>query len=167
VTSSMTFGSLEFVIQRCEEHLDTTHMRSTEIENYFVQYLLIRICAEYETRVTTLVHRRCSRTRDRHLKSFAQQTAEYICRHFSISDIAKVLGRFGGDYRKAFHDQVTSGMAHVAWNNIYTNRQAVAHKTGAQMSLGDLKKDYKNSLVVLDALVSALNLRPREIRDLN
>jgi hypothetical protein len=163
----MTFSSLEFVIQRCEEHLDATGMRSTEIESYFVQYLLVRICSEYEARVATLVRRRCSRTRDLHLKSFAQQTAEYICQRFSIGDIGKILARFGSDYRQAFHGQVMSGMAHVAWDNIYTNRQAVAHKTGTQMSFGDLKKDYQNSLMVLDALVSALSLKPREIRDLN
>ena len=151
----MTFASLDFVMQRCEEHLDNTNMRSTEIESYFVQYLLVRICAEYETRVTTLVHRRCSRTTDPHLKSFAQQTATYVCQRFSIGDIAKVLGRFGVDYKQAFHGQVMSGMAHVAWDNIYTNRQAVAHKTGTQMSLGDLKKDYGDSLVVLVPLCCA------------
>ena len=60
-----------------------------------------------------------------------------------------------------------SGIAHVAWDNIYTNRQAVAHKTGTQMSLGDLKQNYKDSLRVLDALVSTLSLKPREVRDLN
>ncbi len=163
----MTFSILEYVIRRCEEHLDAANMRSTEIENYFVQYLLVRICAEYEARVTTLIRRRCSRTRDPHLKSFAQQTAEYICQRFSITDIAKILGRFGTDYKQSFHAQVMSGIAHVAWDNIYTNRQAVAHKTGTQMSLGDLKQNYKDSLRVLDALVSTLSLKPREVRDLN
>jgi len=163
---AMNFASLDFVIRQCEEHLDTTSTRSTEIESYFVQYLLIRICAEYETRIATLVHRRCSRTKDLHLRSFAQQTAQYICQRFSISDIATVLGRFGADYRRTFHGQVMNGIAHVAWDNIYTNRQAVAHKTGTQMSFGDLKRDYKDSLTVLDALVSALTLRPREIKDL-
>ncbi len=141
-------------------------MRSTEIESYFVQYFLIRICAEFETRITTLVHRRCSRTRDLHLKSFAQQTAEYVCKHFSIRDIGKILARFGADYKQEFHKRVMSGLAHVAWDNIYTNRQAVAHKAGAQMSFGDMKQNYKESLAVLDALVSTLTLRPREIRDL-
>jgi hypothetical protein len=51
-------------------------------------------------------------------------------------------------------------------NNIYSNRQAVAHGSGAQMSFGDLTKNYQESLVVLDELVSALNLRPKEIHDL-
>jgi hypothetical protein len=34
------------------------------------------------------------------------------------------------------------------------------------MSFGDLKKDYQDSLLVLDALVSALTLSPAEISDL-
>jgi hypothetical protein len=162
----MNFSSLEFVMRQCEEHLDKTGARSTEIESYFVQYLLVRICAEYETRVTALVHRRCSRATDVHVKSFAQKTAEYVCKRFDIGDIAKILARFGDDYKAQFHGQAMSGTAHVSWDNIYTNRQAVAHKTGAQMSFGDLKRDYHNSLLVLDALVSALTLSPTEISDL-
>jgi hypothetical protein len=57
-----------------------------------------------------------------------------------------------------------SGSSHAAWSNIYTNRQAVAHQAGTQMSLGDLKTNYADSLLVLDALAVALELRPRELR---
>jgi hypothetical protein len=167
MSAAMKFSSLESLMKRCEEHLDTTGMRSTDIENYFVEYLLIRICAEYETRVTALVHRRCSRGTDAHIKSFAQKTAEYVCKRFDISDIAKILGRFGDDYKTNFHGLAMGGTAHVSWNNIYSNRQAVAHKAGAQMSFGDLKKDYQDSLLVLDALVSALTLDPTETSDFN
>jgi hypothetical protein len=163
----MRFASLDLLIQRCETHLDTTGTRNTDIENYFVQFLLIRICAEYESRVTSLVHRRCSRPRDMHLRAFAQQTAEYVCKRFDIGDIGVVLRRFGDDYKAAFHTSVMSGSAHAAWNNIYTNRQAVAHKAGTQMSLGDLKTNYADSLVVLDALAAALQLRPGEMRGFN
>ena len=154
-------------MRRCEEHLDAAGVRSTDIENYFVEYLLIRICAEYETRVTALVHRRCSRSTDTHIRSFAQKTAEYVCKRFDISDIAKILGRFGDDYRSNFHGLAMAGTAHVSWTNLYSNRQAVAHRAGTQMSFGDLKKDYQESLLVLDALVSALTLDATEIVDLN
>lgn len=162
----MKFGTLEFTINRCEEHLDKTGARNTEIENYFVQYLLIRICAEYEDRVTALVHRRCSRTTDPHLKSFSQKTAEYVCKRFSIGDIAKILSRFGEDYEIAFHTKVMSGTAHLAWDNIYTNRVAVAHKAGTPMTFVELKQAYSDSLIVLDALVAALSLTATEIHDL-
>lgn len=167
----MTFGSLDYVFQQCEQHLDAANMRNTEIESYFVQYLLVRICAEFEARVTILIHRRCSRTNDTHLMSFAQKTAAYIYKRFDISDIKKILERFGNDYKQAFDSQVMGGSPtsiapHVAWNNIYTNRHTVAHMTGTQMSFGDLKNNYRDSLVVLDALVSALDLTQGEIADL-
>jgi len=160
----MTFATLDFLIKRCEEHLDKTGARSTDIENYFVQYLLVRICAEYEARVTALVRRRCSRPRDRHLRSFAQRTAEYVCKNFKIGDIGRILDRFGDDYRQSFHAKVVNQGPHVAWDNIYANRHAVAHKAGTQMSFGDLKRDYADSLKVLDALAGALSLRPREMK---
>src|SRR2546428_12858553 len=102
----MIFGTLDSLIQRCEEHLNLTGTRSTDIENYFVQFLLVRICAEYEIRITTLVHRRCARTTDVHLKAFADDHAEYVCRRFSITNIRRTLARFGDDYAKAFHNQV-------------------------------------------------------------
>jgi tRNA(His) 5'-end guanylyltransferase len=167
----MKFGSLDYVIRQCEQHLDAAKVRSTEIENYFVQYLLIRICAEYEARVTTLISRRCSRTNDSHLSAFAQKTAISICKRFDIKDIKQILDRFGDDYKQKFDSRVMSGTQtsiapYAAWNNIYTNRNAVAHHTGTQMSLGDLKDNYKDSLVVLDALVSALDLTQVEIADL-
>lgn len=163
----MKFATVDSLIQRCEQHLDAVNMRGTEIESFFVQYVLIRICAEYEERVRILFDRRCSRASDAHLKAFAQKSAKYICQRFSIGDIAKNLGRFGVDYRDLFHEQVvTKTTAHVSWDNIYTNRQAVAHGTPLPMSFGDLKAQYQISLTVLDALAAALSLTSSEISDL-
>jgi hypothetical protein len=104
--------------------------------------------------------------RDPHVKSFARRGAREVCRCFNISDIKGILGRFGEDYKKSFHDRVVEKPPHVAWDNIYNNRQAVAHGSGAQMSFSDLKLNYKQSLDVLEAVVSALGLRPSETHDL-
>jgi len=160
----MTFARLDALIQSCEAHLDSTGTRNTDIENYFVQLLLIRIVAEYETRVTALVHCRCSRPKDAHVKSFAQQQAAIVCKRFKISDIGQTLAKFGDDYRLAFISNAMTGVAHVAWDNIYSNRQSVAHEAGTQMSLRDLKTNYADSQAILEALVLALGLRPGEIR---
>ena len=162
----MQFAQLNFHLQKCKEHLDLTKTHNTEIESYFVQYLLTRICAEYETRIAILVQRRCSRMKDQHVKRFLQRSAKDASKYFNIGNIKGALGRFGDDYKQSFHDLVFGKPSHVAWDNIYNNRQAVAHGSGAQMSFGDLIKNYQESLSVLDALVSALNLRTKEIRDL-
>ena len=99
-----------------------------EVESYFVQYLLTRICAEYEARIAILVQRRCSRMRDTHVKKFVTHSARLVTRYFNVGDIKGILGHFGDDYRQAFHNAVMNTPAHVAWNNIYSNRQAVARK---------------------------------------
>ncbi len=162
----MNFARLDLLMLECEQHLDKTGTKGTEIESYFVQFLLTRICAEYETRLTILVHRRCSRTRDAHVKRFNQRGAKDACKNFDIGNLKGILGRFGDDYKTTFHDSIVNKPPHVSWDNIYNNRQAVAHGSGAKMSFGDLKQDYQNSLVVLDGFSAALSLRPREISDL-
>jgi|HubBroStandDraft_5_1064220.scaffolds.fasta_scaffold89803_2 hypothetical protein len=159
----MKFSNLDSLIKRCEDHLDGTNTRSTEIENCLVQYLLVRIWAEYEQRVSALVHRRCSRIADLHVKTFSQKHAKL--KRFTIHDIGETLAKFGDDYKQMFHAGAMIGLAHVAWDNMYTNRQAVAHSTPIPMTFPELKKSYTDSLVVLDHLVSALTLSPTEIHD--
>jgi hypothetical protein len=104
--------------------------------------------------------------KDQHVKSFMKRGAKDATRQFNISDLAGMLRRFGDDYKKTFHDAILNTPAHAAWDNIYNNRQAVAHGSGAQMSFGDLTTNYTESLVVLDALITALCLKPHEIRGL-
>jgi hypothetical protein len=162
----MKFSGLDLLMLDCEGHLDKTGTKGTEIESYFVQFLLTRICAEYESRIAILVHKRCSRTKDIHIKKFNQRGAKEATKNFSIGDLKGILGRFGEDYKTAFSDLVLDKPPHVAWDNIYNNRQAVAHGSGAKMSFDDLKRDYHDSLVVLDSLCTALTLKPKELRDL-
>jgi hypothetical protein len=104
--------------------------------------------------------------RDPHVKRFVQRSARDAAKYFNIGDIAGILHRFGEDYKKVFHDSILNTRAHIAWDNIYSNRQAVAHGSGVQMSFGDLTKNYAESILVIDVIVTALNLKPRELRDL-
>jgi hypothetical protein len=129
--------------------------------------MLVRICAEYETRLATLVQRRCSRTNDQYLLRFAQKAAKSATRNFNVGDISGVLGLFGEDYKKAFSDAVLKTKAETAWNNIYTNRHTVAHGNGTvMMTFPDLKRDYADSVVVINEVVTALCLRQKDIKGL-
>lgn len=109
-----------------------------------------------------MVRRRCLRSRDEHLKRLIEPHLVYVTKRFAVGDLNNLLGRFGQDYQDAFTNQFVNQRPQTAWNNIYTNRQAVAHGAGLQMSFTDLIRDYRESLAVLDAFVAALELRPRE-----
>ena len=161
----MRFGQIDSGIAKCERHLDAVKARGTEIEYYLTQYLLIRIYAEFQTRLTALFDRRCLSS-DLHLMKFARQSASESTKYFLIGELKGVLGRFGDDYKSDFHNRVMNTLAHTCWDNIYSNRIAVAHKAGCVMSLSDLKKNYKNSLAIFDALVKTLGLKAKDIKDL-
>jgi HEPN superfamily RiboL-PSP-like protein len=163
----MRFGQLEQEIKQCEQYLDETNSKNTQLENYLVRYLLVRICAEYETRISTLVQRRCSRINDPHVLNFANVSACKATQRFNIGDLTGMLGSFGEDYKQAFQCGVHSQPHHAAWDNIYNNRHTVAHGNGnVMMTFKDLKKDYATSMIVIDKLVQALCLRPKDIKGL-
>ena len=162
----MRFGQIDSQMAECERHLDIVSARGTPIEYYLTQYLLVRIYAEFQTRITLLFERRC-RSSDAHLMNFARWGASESCKKFLIGDLKGLLGRFGDDYKNDFHGRVVNTLAHTAWDNIYNNRIAVAHKAGCVMSLNDLKHHYEKSLEVLEALVKTLKLKARQVKDVN
>ena len=161
----MQFGRIDAHFKACEEHLDKHGLRNTEYEYYLVQYLLVRICAEYEDRVKVMFERRCSRIGDKEVKKFLQRNLKDYLKHFDIKDIANVMARFGEEYRTNFQNSL-SQPANTGWNNVYVNRQQAAHQGGVQMTLTDLKKDYASSLLVFDAIASVFKLTASEMKGL-
>jgi hypothetical protein len=162
------FGSIDYHMLICKNHLDATNAWATEIELFLVQYLIVRICAELEDRIPILFERRCSRgiETDVQLTQFAIKTIQYVTKRFSIKDLGIVLKRFDDGYHAHFNQQVTGNNSHVAWDSIYNNRHAVAHGAGIQMTFNDLAKAYQDCLPVFDALIQALGLTLEEIKDL-
>jgi len=161
----MNFASLDYRMLACRNHLDATNSWATEIEMFLVQYLLIRICAEWENRIPLIFERRCTRGSDPQLTQFAVKTVQYVTKRFAIKDLGDVLKRFDTSYHVQFTTAVTSNNAHIAWDSIYVNRNAVAHGAGVQMNLSDLTKAYQDCLSVLDALTAVLDLTPEETKD--
>lgn len=161
----MRFGAIDAQIARCEEHLRDTGTGGSVTEFYLTQFLLVRLVAEYEARIMTLIRLRCSRGNDDRIKSFTRRGAKALLRSFAIGEIAGCLRHFGDDYGKTFRDSIDPTLDQM-WHNLYTNRDAVAHMDGAQMTLRDLKEHYQKTRVVIDAVVTALEMRPKELKDL-
>jgi hypothetical protein len=161
----MRFGQIDAEIAKCEEYLKAAGADGSEIEFYLTQYLVVRIVAEYEARIKTLIQRRCARGNDDHVKAFVSSSARIVTRDFNIGDIKGYLGRFGEDYAKAFRDVIDADLIQL-WDNMYTARQKVAHLTGFQMTLRELKENYQKTRTVIDSVAMALTLKPRELKDL-
>ena len=140
----MRFEQIDSQIAKCEEHLKDTGTGGTLIEFYLTQFLLVRLVAEYEARIMALIRTRCSRGNDDRIKAFIHSGTSYLIRSFGVGEITGHLRRFGDDYGRAFRDKIDPPMEQM-WTNVYINRDAVAHRTGVQMTLRDLKDHYEKS----------------------
>jgi hypothetical protein len=160
------FSALDDLFRSCREHLDEYGIRGTQIENYFVQHILIRICAEFEIRISQLIENRL-RTNDPRTLAFARACLRRECKDFNVGDIAGILGKFDVGYKHSFHSRVANTDINVAWDNIYNNRVTVAHKIGTvQLTFVELEATYTKSLELFDALIAALELKPSERKGL-
>jgi hypothetical protein len=159
----MNFKRLDDAMATCKKHLDSTGARGTEIESFLVSHLLVAAVADYEEKLEAMMAKRAERTADGHLHSFVKAACNKMARAPSLSKIAGLLGSFGQDYKAAFSTVITNTPAHIAYDNIVTNRHAIAHKTGSLFTFTDLERDYPTSKQVLEAAANALTLTASEI----
>lgn len=162
----MNFTRIDNALATCKTHLDATSARGTEIESYLVSCLLVVIAAEYEMRLKCMIAKRAERVNDRHVHQYVTGQVGKSVRVPRIEQINGLLGAFGSDYKELFTAAVCNSQAHVAYDNIVTNRHSVAHTTGAHVTLIDLEQWLPDSKKVLEEVALALGLSAAEIATL-
>lgn len=150
------FPRIEAAFDVCRRHLDSSRAWGTEIEAIFVGYLLITIHAQFEMEIANIVKRRCVVNGDPHLTAFSGYAVGRLVRKIALSDLTAILNSFSADCKSQFSDRILNSTHHVAYDNIVTNRQSVAHGVGQQMSMIELERAYPISLDVLKEFEAAL-----------
>ena len=152
----MEFPRIENAIQTCATHLDATGTRNTEIEGVLVGYLLTITYAEYEGAVRKIVAARGDLHNDERLSAFMTYAAERLIRSIAIGEIGGLLKRFDVVCHQAFQSKIANTPSHTAFDNLLSNRQDVAHRLGANITLAEFQRFYQDSLPVFDAIEEAL-----------
>lgn len=152
------FPRIDATFRSCRQHLDTTGTRGTEIETIIVGYMLTIIHSEFEQYIVSLVCARCSVPDDPRLSSFAGYAAKRLVKKIALSELTSTLNTFHADCKKQFSDGVLNTQHHLAYDNIETNRQMLAHSSGINMTFAELEAAYNLSLIVLTAFAEALTL---------
>jgi hypothetical protein len=153
----MDFPRVDAAINLCDSHLERSSSRGTEVEAYLTRYLITVIYASYEAKIKELVAQRGASNEDERVTSFMRVAADRLCRSIKISEVAGIMGHFGGDYPSTFKDGI-SNEAQIAYDSIINNRQEVAHEGNMNLTFDELSTFYRASTPVLDALSEALEL---------
>lgn len=148
----MKLAQVDHAIEICEEHLDRTNSRGTEVEAFLTRYLLVFICAAFEEEIESIVLRRLAGSTDPHIESFAKSALGVLFRSMKTSEIAGLLNRFSPEYKERFQTRVNGTRAETYFNNIVLERHSTAHSLGANVTLRELMEFYQEGHTVLDAV---------------
>ena len=148
----MKLTQIDSAIEICQEHLDRTASRGTEVEAFLTRHLLVFVCAVFEEQIEAIVIQRLARSPDPHVESFAKSALDAVFRSTKTSEIAGLLNRFGADYKEQFQSRVRDTRAEVYFNNIVTGRHAIVHGTGSNVTFGELVEFYGEAHTILDAV---------------
>lgn len=158
----MQFERLENALTVCNNHLDATGARGTEIESYLVGYVLITACAEFEMRFEAMINKRFARLGDAAVSAFIAKIADTQIRVPNLDGMGAFLKKFGNAFRDGFISNRTA-VSDTAFQNVITNRHLVAHSQGGPMTFADAEREIRASYLVFDATAIALGLTSAEL----
>jgi len=156
-STHLTLSDLENDLILCQQHLETTNSKGTEIERFLTRFLIVHICGEYEKEIKRIVIQRAKQTGDNELASFVERTVEGF-RNLKIDSIkGNILRRFSDNCAKTFEAKVKGTESEIRYGNIVTNRNLSAHGDPIHMTFDELIQSHQKAKDVLKAVSDALN----------
>ncbi len=152
----MRIGEIDSAISVCREHINAAGAQGTDIESFLTQYIMIRICANFEERVRVLLSQPFDTISDEYIRALAQHGVRHITQGTKTSDIARMLSRIDPTLRDEFRQRVNGTEKENSFNLIVANRNRTAHERGSDITFDDLINHYEDAHRVLDDLSDAI-----------
>ena len=61
----MALSDIDNELTACENHLNLTNTKGTDIESFLTQFLLVRICGQYEKEIRRIINERAHKFGDK------------------------------------------------------------------------------------------------------
>lgn len=145
----------ESALQEVSLHVEETGARGTQVEIFLAQHILVIMCAEMQQEIIRLIKARMDELGSAELSSFAVASCGKLFRSVMTSEIAGLLGNFSAACKESFNAQLGDRVV-MQYNAAVKDRHSVAHKSGVQLTLNDVKAVLEDAKAVLSATVIAL-----------
>lgn len=148
----MRIGEIDAAIEICQEHLYASAVHGSEIEAFLTQYVLIRIRANFELKISELLSQPMQDVSDEYVRTLARLGVAHISRGSRTGDIAEMLRRINPILRDRFRSAVSNTASEQSFNQLVTSRNAIAHGAGVNLTFRELVDHYERAHEILDAL---------------
>lgn len=134
--------------ERVASGLDSAEV---EIESYIVQHALIVLCAEVQQEIYRIVETRVDRRTEPDIAEFVGKASRKLLRSVGKSELASFVSFFGESKKVKLNEDLDERKV-TQYNNAVANRHDVAHKSGVQITLSELKLAVAAASHVLDTI---------------
>ena len=148
----MRIGEIDAAIATCREHLDASGAWGSEIELFLTRYVLIRIRANFEQQIQSLLSQPLQVVTDGYVRALAVEGMARISQGSKTSDISNMLKRIDPTLRDRFRIAIGNTPSEQSFNQLVASRNAVAHGLGADLTFRDMVDHYERAHIILDAL---------------
>lgn len=121
------------------------------IQNCLAQYLAITFYAEMEERVAEVISFHLRRFTGSRIGQFLSSNMENMIGRVPKSDMAKLLGLLGEDFKQKFNGQIQEREVSL-YSNVIQARHAVGHKHGSEIDLSEILSAIEAADKILIAL---------------
>lgn len=120
--------------------------------SFLAQYTAIILYAEMEEKIAEIVRVRLEQYSHRVIAGFLTSTMGDVIKRTPKSDIAKLVVRFGDDFRGAFNGMIDDKQVQQ-YSNVIEARHDVGHRRGSNITL----KEVRLGQIAADHILQALH----------
>lgn len=108
--------------------------------------------------VKSAIRERCQVSTDPLVQNFTSQAAHRLVRSIKVSDLSGILGYFDGACKTTFQHSINRTKSESFYNNLESNRQALAHNSTHNATMSDLQQWFPEAETVVIRFREALGL---------
>jgi hypothetical protein len=121
------------------------------IQSCLAQHLAVTFYAEMEERVAEIISTHLKRFTGSRIGQFLTANLDQMIGRVPKSDISKLLGLLGEDFKAKFNDQIPERDVSM-YSNIIQARHSIGHKNGSEIAMSEILLGIDAADKILTAL---------------
>jgi len=144
--ASKLLGQIDLTMKNISSFTNASKLEMS----YLAKFLVVFICGIYEEIIETLVNEMVKKTNNPYVYKFISNSLRKYFRNPNIAKIAGLLGDFNTQWKeeiKNLPDDVKTAL-----DNIYTNKNGIAHGDTINITFADVCDFYGKSKAVIEKI---------------
>jgi hypothetical protein len=117
-------------------------------KSYLAKFLVVYICGIYEECIKSIINERISKLKSTQLNKYIEENLKYSFSNPNFKKLTRLLGMFDDSWKNRLNNFTQT--TQQSFNNISTNKNAIAHGSLCSITLREVIKYYNDSKQIIE-----------------